>query len=164
VKDIASDPSTPRTTEESGRTRRTPTGGEPPQETSTPSQWYRPPVSRLWWVHRPSYLLFVLRELSSVFVAWFVAYLLLLIDAVNRGSDAYRRFLDWAGSPAIVLLNFVALAFVVLHAVTWFNLAPRAIVIRLRGQRLPSWMVAAAHFTAWTVVSAVIAWIVFRGF
>ena len=106
----------------------------------------------------------MLRELSSVFVAWFVAYLLLLIDAVNRGSDAYRRFLDWAGSPAIVLLNFVALAFVVLHAVTWFNLAPRAIVIRLRGQRLPSWMVASAHFTAWTVVSASIAWIVFRGF
>jgi fumarate reductase subunit C len=164
VSDIASDPSTPRTSEASSRMRRPPTDGEPPQETSTQPQWYRPPVSRLWWVHRRSYLLFVLRELSSVFVAWFVAYLLLLIDAVNRGSDAYRRFLDWAGSPAVVLLNFVALAFVVLHAVTWFNLAPRAIVIRLRGQRLPSWMVAAAHFTAWTVVSAVIAWIVFRGF
>jgi fumarate reductase subunit C len=128
---------------------------------TAPARLYRRPVPPFWWLHRRSYLLFVLRELSSVFVAWFVAYLLLLIDAVNRGSDAYRRFLDWAGSPAIVLLNVVALAFVVLHAVTWFNLAPRAIVIRIRGQRLPSWMVAAAHFTAWTVV---IAWIVFRGF
>jgi fumarate reductase subunit C len=163
VSDIASDPSTPRTSEASGRMRRTPTDGERPQETPTQPQWYRPPVSRLWWVHRPSYLLVVLRELSSVFVAWLVAYLLLLIDAVNRGSDAYRRFLDWAGSPAIVVLNIVALAFVVLHAVTWFNLAPRAIVIRLRGQRLPSRMVAAGHFTAWAVVSAAIAWIVFRG-
>ena len=164
MSDIASDPSTPRTSQAPGRTHRTPTAGQPPQETPALPQRYRPPVSRLWWVHRPSYLLFVLRELSSVFVAWFVAYLLLLIDAVNQGSDAYRRFLDWAGSPAIVVLNIVALAFVVLHAVTWFNLAPRAIVIRLRGQRLPSRMVAAGHFTAWAVVSAAIAWIVFRGF
>ena len=164
MSEIASEPSTPRTSEASGRIRPTPTGGAPPQETSTQPQWYRPRVSRLWWVHRPSYRLFVLRELSSVFVAWFVAYLLLLIDAVNRGSDAYRRFLDWAGSPGIVVLNIVALAFVVLHALTWFNLAPRAIVIRLRGQRLPSRMVAAGHFTAWAVVSAAVAWIVFRGF
>ena len=54
----------------------------------------------------------------------------------------------------MVVLNIVALAFVVLHAVTWFNLAPRALVVRVQGQRLPSWMVAAGHFAAWAVVSA----------
>jgi fumarate reductase subunit C len=108
-------------------------------------------------------MLFVLRELSSVFVAWFVVYLLLLVDAVHRGSDSYRRFLEWAGSPGMVALNLVALAFVVLHAVTWFNLAPRAIVIRLQGRQLPSWMVAAGHFAAWAVASAAVAWIALRG-
>jgi fumarate reductase subunit C len=46
-------------------------------------------------------VLFVLRELSSVFVAWFVVYLLLLITAVYRGSDSYRQFLDWAGNPLL---------------------------------------------------------------
>jgi fumarate reductase subunit C len=56
------------------------------------------------------------------------------------------------------------LAFVVLHAVTWFNLAPKAIVIRMQGQQLPSRMVAAGHFTAWAVVSVAVAWIVLRGF
>ena len=105
---------------------------------------YRRPVSRLWWVRRRSYTLFVLRELSSVFVAWFVVYLLLLVDAVHQGSDSYRQFL-------------------VLHAVTWFNLAPRAIVIRLQGRRLPSRIIAAGHFAAWAVVSAAVAWIAFRG-
>jgi fumarate reductase subunit C len=124
---------------------------------------YRPPVSRLWWLRRPSYLLFVLRELSSVFVAWFVVYLLLLVRAVYGGSDSYRRFLEWAASPWVVVLNIVALAFVVLHAVTWFNLAPRALVVRLQGQRVPSWMVAAGHFAAWAVVSAAVAWIVLVG-
>ena len=124
---------------------------------------YRPPVSRLWWLRRTSYLLFVLRELSSVFVAWFVVYLLLLVRAVYGGSDSYRQFLDWAASPWVVVLNIVALAFVVLHAVTWFNLAPRALVVRVQGQRVPSWMVAVGHFAAWAVVSAAIAWIVLGG-
>jgi fumarate reductase subunit C len=63
----------------------------------------------------------------------------------------------------VVVLNIVALAFVVLHAVTWFSLAPRALVIRVQGQRLPSWVVAAGHFAAWAVASAAVAWIVLRG-
>jgi fumarate reductase subunit C len=58
------------------------------------------------------------------------------------------------------VVNVVALAFVVLHAITWFNLAPQAMVIRLRGRRVPSRMVATGHFAAWVVVSAVVAWIV----
>ena len=77
-----------------------------------PGSYRRAAVSRFWWLRRRSYLLFVLRELSSVFVAWFVVYLLLLVDAVHAGSDSYRRFLDWAGSPWVLALNIVALAFV----------------------------------------------------
>ena len=130
----------------------------PPQD-----RLYRPPVSRFWWLHRRSYLLFVLRELSSVFVAWFVVYLLLLVDAVHAGSDSYQRFLQWSSNPWMLVLNFVALAFVLLHAITWFNLAPKAIVIRIRGRRLPPRSVAAAHFAAWAVASAVVAWIVLGG-
>jgi fumarate reductase subunit C len=161
VSEVASEPSTQRSSEARGRARHRDTGGEPSR--SEQPRRYQPPVSRLWWLRRRSYVLFVLRELSSVFVAWFVVYLLLLVDAVHGGSGSYRRFLEWAGSPWVVVLNIVALAFVVLHAVTWFNLAPRALVIRLQGRRLPSWMVAAGHFAAWAVASAAVAWIVLRG-
>ena len=120
---------------------------------------YRPPASRLWWVRRRSYLLFVLRELSSLFVAWFVVYLLLLISAVRGGNDSYREFLTLGGQPWMLALNVVALAFVLLHAITWFNLAPQAIVVHIGGRRLPARAVAAAHFAAWAALSAIIAWI-----
>src|SRR6266571_6775155 len=50
-------------------------------------RWYRPRMSVFWWVGRRSYLLFVLRELSSVFVAWSVVFLLLLVHAVGQGGD-----------------------------------------------------------------------------
>ena len=128
-----------------------------------PTRPYRPPISRTWWLHRRSYLLFVLRELSCVFVAWFTVYLLLMVDAVHGGADSYRRFLDWSGDSWVLILNVVALAFVLLHAITWFNLAPKAMVVRIRGRRLPPPAVATAHFVAWAVVSAVAAWIVLRG-
>ncbi|WP_433293678.1 hypothetical protein ACQPZQ_08205 [Pseudonocardia sp. CA-142604] len=124
---------------------------------------YRPRTDRLWWVHRRSYVLFVLRELSSVFVAWFVVYLVLLVAAVHSGTSSYERFLEWSGRPWMVALNVVALAFVVLHAVTWFTLAPKAMAVRLRGRRLPARVIAAGHFAAWAVLSAVLAWIVLDG-
>jgi fumarate reductase subunit C len=129
--------------------------------TSNPSRTdrYRPPASRWWWVRRRSYLLFVLRELSSLFVAWFVVYLLLLVNAVRGGNNSYREFLAVSGQPWMLALNVVALAFVLLHAITWFNLAPQAIVVRMGGRRLPARAVAAAHFAAWAVLSAIIAWI-----
>ena len=134
-----------------------------PAPQSQQARPYRPPVSRLWWLHRRSYLLFVLRELSSVFVAWFVVYLLLIVDAVQAGNDSYQRFLDWSGRPWVLILNIVALAFVLLHSITWFNLAPKAMVVRMGGKRLAPRSVAAAHFAAWAVVSAVAAWIVLGG-
>jgi len=107
--------------------------------------------------------MFMLREVSSLFVAWFVVYLLLLVSAVNRGNDSYQAFLEFSGRPWMLALNVVALAFVLLHAITWFNLAPQAIVVRMGGRRVPSRAVAAGHFLAWAAASAIIAWILLGG-
>jgi fumarate reductase subunit C len=126
-------------------------------------RWYRPRVSTFWWLRRRSYVVFVLRELSCVFVAWFVVYLLLLVAAVSQGEHAYQRFLDWSAAPWMVLLNVVALFFVVFHTVTWFNLAPRAMVVRLGGRRLPPRMIAVGNYAAWALLSVFVAWIVLGG-
>jgi fumarate reductase subunit C len=126
-------------------------------------RWYRPRMSTWWWLKRGSYLLFIMRELSSVFVAWFVVYLLLLIRAVSHGEDGYQRFLGWSGSPVVLLLNFVSLLFIVYHAITWFNLAPQAMPVRLQGKRVPGTWIAASNYLAWALVSALVAWILLGG-
>src|SRR6187200_1636739 len=94
---------------------------------------YRQPVSRLWWMKKRTYFVFVLRELSSVFVGWSAVFLMVMLVAVGRGEAAYQRFLNWASSPVVVIVNVVALAFLVLHTVTWFALTPQAMEIRLGG-------------------------------
>jgi len=124
------------------------------------ARWYRPRISRLWWLRRRSYLVFVLRELSCVFVAWFVVFLLLLARAVAAGEREYQRFLDLSANPWMLALNVVALCFVVFHTITWFALTPQAMVVRLRGRRVPGTWILVLNYLAWAAVSAVMAWVI----
>jgi succinate dehydrogenase subunit C len=123
-------------------------------------RWYRSPVSAYWWLRRGTYLAFILREISSVFVAWAVVYLLLLVRAVSRGEAAYREFLAWSASPGMWLLNLVTLFFLTFHAVTWFNLAPQAMVVHAGGKRVPGVWIAASNYVLWAVVTALVVWII----
>jgi len=124
---------------------------------------YHTRVSTYWWLTRWAYLKFILREASSVFVAWIVVVTLLQVRALTRGPAAYAELQDWLRSPLLLALNAVSLCFVIFHAVTWFNLTPKAMVIRWRGKRLPSLAIAAPNYVAWAVVSAAVAWILLRG-
>ena len=136
--------------------------GDPAYQADRAYQPYRPPVSILWWLRRRTYLLFALRELSCLAVAWAVLYLMLLVRGVGEGGDAYGEFVAWAGMPWVVVLNVVAFAFLVLHAITWFHLTPAATVVRLRGQRVRPAVIAGSAYAGWVVVSALVAWKVLR--
>jgi fumarate reductase subunit C len=121
---------------------------------------YRRPVSVWWWTRKRTYFLFVMRELSSLFIAWLVLYLLLLIRAVDRGPAAYAAFLDRAASPWLVVLNVIAFGFVLLHTVTWFSLTPQAMVVSVRGRRVPAAAIIAGQYAGLVVVSAFVYWLV----
>jgi succinate dehydrogenase subunit C len=122
-------------------------------------RWLRQPLSTYWWLQKRSYFWFILRELSSVFVAWFVVFLLMLIRAVSSGAEAYGQFLTWAGTWPVVLLNVVTLGFIVFHMITFFVAAPQALVVHLGRQRVPGSVVAGAHYAAMLAASLVVVWV-----
>jgi fumarate reductase subunit C len=122
-------------------------------------QWRRQPVSTYWWLQRRSYVAFVAREVSSLFIAWSVVVVLMLVGAVRQGEDAYRQFLAWTATPAVLVLNVVSLVFILFHAVTWFNLAPAALVVRVGDRRIPGTLIAASNYIAFIAACAVIAWL-----
>ncbi len=124
---------------------------------------YRPRVSTYWWLWRWAYLKFILRELSSIFIAYFVVLTLLLLRALGQGAEAYTAFQEWLTTPWVIALNTISLFFVLFHTITWFNLAPRAMVVRVHGQRLPDLCIAGANYLAWLVVSVAAAWLILRG-
>ena len=126
-------------------------------------RWYRRRVSVWWWLQNRSYTAFVLREITSVFVAFFAVVYLWQIRAVAQGPEAYARFLTRLGTPVFLILNAVAFLFVLFHAVTWFNLTPKAMVVRLRGKRVADGVVLGLNYAAWIVVSGAVAFVLLRG-
>jgi fumarate reductase subunit C len=136
---------------------------EQPVYTPYHPRWLRSRPSTYWWLKRRAYLAFITRELSSIFIAWFIVYLLLLIRAVSQGDASYRQFLDWSRHPLVLLLNVVTLFFVVFHAVTWFNLAPKAMVVRRGGKRVPASVISASNYLAWAGATALVLWLLLGG-
>jgi succinate dehydrogenase subunit C len=126
-------------------------------------KWYRRRVSVWWWLQKGSYAKFVLRELTSVFVAFFALVMLWQLWALRQGPEAYARFQGRLQSPLFLALHAVALLFVLFHAVTWFNLAPKAMVVRLGGRRVPDGIVVGLNYGAWLLLSGGVAWILLRG-
>jgi fumarate reductase subunit C len=135
---------------------------EPPYTLFHP-RWYRRRVSVWWWLQNRSYAVFVLRELTSVFVAYFAVVLLWQLRALTGGPEAYAHFLARLETPPFLVLNGLALLFLLFHAITWFNLAPKAMVLRLGGKRVPDWIIAGLNYLAWFCASGAVAWAFLRG-
>src|SRR5215469_2502378 len=104
-----------------------------PSYTEFHPRWYRPKISTYWWLGRWAYVKFILRELSSVAVAWTVALILAQVWSLIRGPEAYSQFVRVMSSPWMIAVNVIAFAFLLLHSITWFNLAPKAMVVRVGG-------------------------------
>ena len=126
-------------------------------------RWYRRRVSVWWWLQKRSYTGFVLRELSSVFVAFFAVVYLWQLRALAQGPDAYAQFLARLKTPLFLTLDTVAFLFVLFHAITWFNLTPKAMVVRARGKRVPDWVIIGSNYAAWLVVSVAVAVVLLHG-
>lgn len=125
-------------------------------------RWYRRRVSTYWWLARWVYVKFIVRELSSLGVAWFVIVTLLEIAAIRRGPQAYDHMQRWLQHPVVIAVDVIAFLLVLYHTITWFNLAPRAMAVRVRGKRVPEALVAAPNYVAWIAVTAFVAWILLR--
>ena len=128
-----------------------------------PPKWYLVRMSTWWWLGSWKFLKFILRELSSVFVAYSAVLLLLLARALSRGPDAYAEFQQGLKHPLVILLNLTSLFFVLFHAMSWFNLAPKAMPVRVQGKRVPDALVAASNYALWLVMSVIVAWLLLRG-
>jgi len=128
-----------------------------------PREYHRP-FSNWWWLGRFNYLKFILREFSCVFVAYFLIVTLIQVRALTRGPGAYAAFQAHMRHPLVILLNIIALAFLVLHTITWSKLVPKAFYPRSHGHPLPEMTTALPSYIAWAVATIVVAAIILGSF
>jgi fumarate reductase subunit C len=59
--------------------------------------------------------------------------------------------------PLMILLNIIALAFLVLHTITWSKLVPKAFYPRRHGHPLPEMTTALPSYILWAIATIVVA-------
>ena len=117
---------------------------------------FQPKMPANWWLKHPKHFLFMMRELSSVFIAIFLVVFLIQIAQLLRGPAAYSAFVQKLRAPGWIIFHIVAFLFALYHSVTWFEAAAKIVVIRRGEHRVPPQAVAGAGFSAWGVLSLVI--------
>ncbi|MBI4595407.1 MAG: fumarate reductase subunit C [Candidatus Tectomicrobia bacterium] len=126
-------------------------------------KWYRPRMSVWWWLKKWSYTKFILRELTSLAVAYFAVIILLAVWSLASGPEFYNRFMARMASRPFFVLNMIAFFMVLFHSVTWLNLAPKAMLVSLKGKRVSDRLIIMANYGAWAVVTIMVAWFLVRG-
>lgn len=117
-------------------------------------------MSATWWLKRRSYFYFMLRELTAVFVAAYCVILLVMLWRLKQGPQSFQNFLDQLQTLPAMLFHFFALVFAAYHAITWFDLTPQIMVVRVGEEKVPPAVIAATNYLAWLAVTAVLVWVV----
>ena len=113
-------------------------------------------VKRSWWLRRRRYVVYMVRELTSLFVGFYCAVLVVGLWRLGQGRAAWEGFLAALSSPLGVLFQLVCLAFAVYHSVTWFALTPKAMPLAVRGELVPDKAIVGLHYGAWALVSVIV--------
>jgi fumarate reductase subunit C len=115
-----------------------------------------------WWTKKWSHVRFIIRELTSFGVAFFAIIIVLNVHALKQGPESYNNFQLWLQSPIAIILHSIAFVLVVYHSITWFNLAPKAMVIKLGKNRVPGYIISGMNYVAWVAVSILILWLILK--
>jgi len=114
-----------------------------------------------WYLRQPRYLRYMARELTCVFVGAYALLMLAGLVRLAQGREAYDQFLQSLAGPAGIAFHVVTLAFVLYHAVSWFNVTPKAMPVLVGEKFLPGAVIVGAHYAGWVLLTLAV--LVFAG-
>ncbi|MDZ7842757.1 MAG: fumarate reductase subunit C [Gammaproteobacteria bacterium] len=126
----------------------------------TEPRMYHPRLPLFWYLRRPSYVRYMLRELTCIGIGAYAITLAVGLLRLAQGPAAWQGFWQAFSSPAGVAFQVVALAFTLYHTVSWFQLAPSTMPIWRGETQVPPARIRLAHYLVFAVVSIAILLIV----
>jgi fumarate reductase subunit C len=124
--------------------------------TATKSKELIRTMSPTWWLKNPAYTRFMIRDFTSVFIAGYCVFLIVLLYRANQDVASFQAFYGSLRSPLSIVLHLIALLFAVYHSVTFFNLTPRVMVVYRGDERVPDATIATTHYVLWFVATVVL--------
>ncbi len=123
---------------------------------------YRSRIGPLWWTRNRRYFLYFWRELTGPVMAAWLFVLLWGLVGVARGNPSAARVL--VASPGFLTLSAVALAFSLLHSITWPVLLGWVGMPAPGGKLATGPKVAIPFVVLWIIASLLLWFLLFRGF
>ena len=122
------------------------------------------PYPKDWFLRKRAYRLFMLRELTSVCIAGYLVFLLWWLYRLQQnGTEGYEALLSIVRHPVMIGLHTIALIAAVWHSITWFNLTPLAMPMRIGEDKVPGVVISiATGYGPWFVLSGFILWATLR--
>ena len=117
-----------------------------------------------WWLKNPRYVRYMIRESTSVFVGIYAVILLVGLVRLAEGQVAYAGWLAALQHPLAIVFHAVALAAALLHAVTWFAVAPKVMpTLFIGANRVSDQAITVAQYLIAVVVYVVVLALVLGG-
>jgi len=118
-----------------------------------------------WYLSKRHDTSHMVQEVSSLFIGLYALLLLWGLGTLVAGPDAFQAFLDGLSHPLSLAFHWVVLVITLLHAMAWFNMAPKAMAVQIGEKFVPAVVISAGHYVAWIVISLFILFIagVFNG-
>jgi fumarate reductase subunit C len=118
---------------------------------------YIRPIPTTWWLKKKSYTLFMLREVTALFVAGYSIFLIVLVYRAGQGPDVFSQFVEGLKSPVSIVLHLLVLAMAIYHSITWSSATPKIMVLWRGDERIAPGVIAGWSYAVWLVVSVLVA-------
>lgn len=117
---------------------------------------YEQKMGLLWWLERPNYIRYMLREITCVFIGGYIGLLIVGLYRLGQGAEAWQAHWQMMGTVAAIIFQVVALIFALYHTVSWFVLAPSTMPIWIGERKVPPVWIQLGHYVVWIAISIVI--------
>lgn len=110
-----------------------------------------------WWRKNPFFVRYMARELTAFVVAAYAFVLLAGVVCLASGESAYSGWLNVLRHPLSVALHAMALAAMVYHTWTWFEIMPKTMPpVVVSGKRVAARTIIASGVAAAVAVTLVV--------
>ena len=121
---------------------------------------YIRPVSNTWWLEKKQYILFIIRELTSIFVAGYCLFLLFFILKFGDENGSYNLLINFLKSPLNLVLHLISFPFILYHTITWFNLTPKIMILQIGEEKVPKELIVGLVYISWGLLSLILIWLI----
>ncbi|MCQ9325436.1 MULTISPECIES: hypothetical protein [Neisseria] len=109
-----------------------------------------------WYMQNRFFKLYMLRELTSVPVAFAALNLFCGLASLAGSFDAWAGWVEMQTSPLVVLFNLLAVAAACFNSKTWFEAVPKAMPIQKGEKFVPAAVLVKASWGAFAAVFVVL--------